>query len=67
MITIDIDPVAFTIGLIEVRWYGIFIALAIAVVVGWIMREVRKGANISYDTIFTAAVVGIPSAIAVDL
>ncbi|MFC1979884.1 prolipoprotein diacylglyceryl transferase [Chloroflexota bacterium] len=63
MITIDINPVAFTIGSIEVRWYGIFIALAIAVVVLWIAREARRGAKISSDTIFTAAIVGIPSGI----
>ncbi|MBA7668730.1 Phosphatidylglycerol--prolipoprotein diacylglyceryl transferase [subsurface metagenome] len=63
MITIDINPVAFTIGSIEVRWYGIFVALAIAVVALWIVREVKKGANISYDTVFTAALVGIPSGV----
>ncbi len=63
MITIDIDPVAFTIGSIEVRWYGIFIALAIAVVVLWIVRESRRGAKISSDTIFTASIVGILSGI----
>ena len=63
MITIDINPVAFTIGPIEVRWYGIFIALAIAVVALWIVREIKKGANISYDTVFTAALVGIPSGV----
>jgi len=63
MITINIDPVAFTIGSIEVRWYGIFVALAIAVVALWIVREVKKGANISYDTVFTAALVGIPSGV----
>ena len=63
MITISIDPVAFAIGPIEVRWYGIFIALAIAVVALWVVREVKKGANISYDTVFTAALVGIPSGV----
>jgi len=63
MITIDINPIAFTIGSIEVRWYGIFIALAIAVVALWIVREVKKGANISYDTVFTATLVGIPSGV----
>jgi len=63
MITIDVNPVAFTIGSIEVRWYGIFVALAIAVVALWIVREVKKGANISYDTVFTAALVGIPSGV----
>ena len=63
MISISIDPVAFTIGSTEVRWYGIFVALAITVVVLWTIREVRRGANLSYDTIFTAALVGIPSGI----
>ncbi len=63
MIAISIDPVAFTIGSMEVRWYGIFIALAITVVVLWTAREVRRGAKVSYDTVFTAALVGIPSGI----
>ncbi|MFQ6122358.1 MAG: prolipoprotein diacylglyceryl transferase [Dehalococcoidales bacterium] len=63
MITISINPVAFTIGSIEVRWYGIFVALAIAVVVLWTIKEVRRGAKLSYDTVFTAALVGIPSGV----
>ena len=63
MITIDIDPVAFTIGFLEVRWYGIMIALAVVVVVLWVLREVRRGANLTYDTVITAALVGIPSGI----
>ena len=63
MITIGIDPVAFTIGSIEVRWYGIFIALAITVLVLWTIKEIRRGAKVSYDTVFTAAVVGIPSGV----
>jgi len=65
MITISIDPVAFTIGLIEVRWYGILVALAVLTVVLWLLREVRRGANLSYDTVFTAALVGIPSGIVI--
>ena len=63
MITIDINPVAFTIGSIEVRWYGIMIALAILTVVSWTTWQARKGANVSYDTVFTAALVGIPSGV----
>ena len=59
MITTSIDSVAF----LNVRWYGIFIALAITVVVLWTMKEVRRGANLSYDTVFTAALVGISSGI----
>ncbi len=59
MITIGIDPIAF----LNVRWYGIMVALAVLVVVLWMLREVRRGANLSYDTILTAALIGIPSAV----
>ena len=61
MITIDINPIAF----LNVRWYGIFIALAIIWIVLWLVWQVRKGAKISYDTLFTAALVGIPSGIVI--
>jgi phosphatidylglycerol:prolipoprotein diacylglycerol transferase len=63
MITIGISPIAFTIGSIEVRWYGIFVALAVLTVVLWTLWQVKKGANVSYDTVVTAAIVGIPSGI----
>ncbi len=59
MIEIGIDPVAF----LGVRWYGIFIALAIIVIILWLVWQVRRGANLSYNTVFTAALVGIPSGI----
>jgi len=63
MIEINIDPIAFTIGSIEVSWYGIMIALAVLVAVLWMMREVRRGAKLSYDTVITGALVGIPAGI----
>ncbi len=63
MITINIDPVAFTIGPIEVRWYGIMVALAILTVVLWTAWQVKKGANLSCDTVFTVVLVGIPSGV----
>ena len=59
MITISINPVAF----LGIRWYGVFVALAALVLVLWMLREVRRGAKLSYNTIFTAALVGIPSGI----
>jgi len=59
MIEIDIDPIAF----LNIRWYGIFIALAIIWIILWLVWQVRKGANLSYETVFTAALVGIPSGI----
>ena len=65
MITINVNPVAFTIGSMTVRWYGIIVALAILVIVLWMLRAVRKGADLSYDIVFTAALVGIPSGIVI--
>jgi phosphatidylglycerol:prolipoprotein diacylglycerol transferase len=61
LITIGVDPVAFW----NVRWYGIMVALAAAVVVLWVIWEVRRGAKLSYETIFTAALIAIPSGVIV--
>ena len=63
MITINLSAIAFTIGGISVRWYGIMVALAVLVIVLWLLWEVRRGANLSSDTILTAAVVGVPSGV----
>ena len=63
MITISINAIAFTIGSVEVRWYGIMIAMAVAVVALWTVRAAGKRADISYDTVFTAVLIGIPSGI----
>lgn len=63
--TIGINPIAFTIGSLSVRWYGVMIALAVLVLVLWMLREVRKGDKVSYETVLTVALVGIPSAIIV--
>ena len=41
------------------------VALAILVLVLWMVRQVKRGANLSYDTIFTAALVGIPSGVVI--
>ena len=59
MINIDINPIAF----LNVRWYGIMVALAISVVILWLLWQSRKGAKLSYDTIFMVAIVGIPSGV----
>lgn len=59
MITIGVDPVAF----LNVRWYGIMVALAAAIVVLWVMWEVRRGAKLPYETIFTAALIAVPSGV----
>jgi phosphatidylglycerol:prolipoprotein diacylglycerol transferase len=39
------------------------VALAVVVVIFWVLWQVRRGATLSYDTIFTAALVAIPSGI----
>ena len=65
MIDITISPIAFTIGSFSVRWYGVAIALGVLVLVLWMLWEVKKGAKLSYETIITAALVGIPSGIIV--
>jgi len=59
LITMSVSPIAF----LNVRWYGIMVALAVVVVVLWTLWQVRKGANLSYDTVITAALVAIPSGI----
>lgn len=63
MITLGFSPIAFTIGTVSVRWYGIMVALAVLTLILWALREVRRGANLSYNTVFNAALVGIPSGI----
>ena len=60
MITLNVDPVAFSIGIVEVRWYGIMVTLAVFTLILWTLREVKRGANLSYDTVFNAALIGIP-------
>jgi phosphatidylglycerol:prolipoprotein diacylglycerol transferase len=63
MIVIGIAPVAFSIGSVEFRWYGIMIVLGVLALVLWALREIRRGAELSYDAVLTAAIVGILSGI----
>jgi len=63
MFYLGVNPVAFTIGLISVRWYGIMVALAVVTLILWALWSVKKGARISYETVINAAIVGIPSGI----
>jgi phosphatidylglycerol:prolipoprotein diacylglycerol transferase len=64
LIEISVNPVV-SIGPISIRWYGVMVTLAILVLVLWMLKEVRRGANLSYETILTAAIVGIPSGIVI--
>jgi phosphatidylglycerol---prolipoprotein diacylglyceryl transferase len=62
LIEIGIDPVV-SIGPIAIRWYGIFVALAVMTVVAWAVVQVRRKKVLPIDVAFTAALVGIPSGI----
>ncbi len=61
MIEISINPVAF----LTVRWYGIMVALAILALIIWVAWQIKRGARISMDTLFMAALIGIPSGVIV--
>jgi phosphatidylglycerol:prolipoprotein diacylglycerol transferase len=62
-IDININPIAFTIGPIEVGWYGIMVALAVITLVTWALVSVKRGSGLTYNTVINAAIVGIPSGI----
>jgi len=55
MINIDINPIAFSIGGIEVRWYGIMVVLAIIAIVAISIIEARRQ-GFREDHIYGAAV-----------
>ncbi len=42
LIPIGLDPVAFSLGGVEIRWYGLFVALAIAVAVAIALAGARR-------------------------
>lgn len=42
MLTISINPVAFTIGSLEIRWYGIMVAIAVASLLVMMLRETKR-------------------------
>ena len=42
MITIGINPVAFTLGIVEVRWYGIMVVLAVVAIIAISLLEARR-------------------------
>jgi phosphatidylglycerol:prolipoprotein diacylglycerol transferase len=63
MITININPVAFTIGPFEVGWYGIMVALAVITLVVWALVSVKKGYGLTYNIVVNGALVGIPSGV----
>ncbi len=62
---LDFNPVAFNIGPLAVSWYGIMVALAVITLVTWALLAVKRGADLTYNTVLNAAIVGVPSGIIV--
>ncbi|MBM3172978.1 MAG: prolipoprotein diacylglyceryl transferase [Chloroflexi bacterium] len=54
MITIGIDPVAFSIGSVNVMWYGIMVVLAVVVVIVFALMEAKR-VGLARDHIYNAA------------
>ena len=64
MIEIGISPIAFAIGTVVVRWYGILVALAVGVLILWMMREAKK-VRLPNEMVLTGALIALPSGIIV--
>jgi phosphatidylglycerol:prolipoprotein diacylglycerol transferase len=59
MLTINVDPIAFNIGSLEIRWYGIMVALGVALVLIIMPREAKRlGIPRDVYSIFFWGVVG---------
>jgi phosphatidylglycerol:prolipoprotein diacylglycerol transferase len=59
MLTISVNPVAFTIGSLQIRWYGIMIAIAVALLLVIMLREVKRlGITRDIYSIFLWGVIG---------
>ncbi len=65
MIEIGINPIAFTIGPVSVRWYGIMMAIAVAVLILWMVRQTTKTTELTYEPVLTGALIALPSGIIV--
>jgi phosphatidylglycerol:prolipoprotein diacylglycerol transferase len=63
MIYININPIAFSIGNIDVGWYGIMVALAVITLIVWALLMVKRDPGLNYNTVINAAIVGIPSGV----
>jgi phosphatidylglycerol:prolipoprotein diacylglycerol transferase len=59
MLTISNSPVAFTIGSLEIRWYGIMMAIAVLALLAVMVREAkRRGITDDVYGIFLAGIAG---------
>ena len=60
--TVDVDPVAFSIGSFNVYWYGILIGFAM-VLCGFLAVKQSKANKFSEDLVYDVLLVSLPSAI----
>lgn len=58
MLTIGIDPVAFSIGALEMRWYGIMVAVGVLALLVITFRELKRR-GIPEGTIYNLLFLGI--------
>jgi phosphatidylglycerol:prolipoprotein diacylglycerol transferase len=59
MLNISVDPIAFTIGSLEIRWYGIMAAIGVAALLVIMLREAkRRGLSSDIYGIFLWGVIG---------
>jgi len=62
LLVISIDPVAFSIGTLQVRWYGIMVAAALITLLAITFRETKQRAvpeSTTYNLFFWALIGGI--------
>jgi len=63
LLVISIDPVAFSIGTLQVRWYGIMVAMAVITLLAITFRETKKRGvsetTTIYNLLFWALIGGI--------
>jgi len=55
MIHIDINPVAFSVGALEIRWYGIMVLLAVIAIVVLALQEAKR-LHINQEHIYNIAI-----------
>ena len=61
-INLTISKIAFSIGNINIYWYGIFIGLAFLIAIFALKKDVKKY-NIKYDNVLELIIIVIPVAI----
>ncbi|MGA2670460.1 MAG: prolipoprotein diacylglyceryl transferase [Dehalococcoidia bacterium] len=59
MLTINVNPVAFTIGSLPIRWYGIMVAIGVASLLVIMLREAKRlGIERDIYSIFFCCILG---------